>query len=62
MVGNSLKSDVLPVVELGGRGVYIPYHVTWAHEVVEHHPGQHNGYYELEHVGQLPELIEELKA
>lgn len=62
MVGNSLKSDVLPVVELGGHGVYIPYHVTWAHEVVEHHPGDHNGYHELEHIGQLPELIERLQA
>jgi putative hydrolase of the HAD superfamily len=62
MIGNSLKSDVLPVVELGGQGVYIPYHVTWAHEVVAHHPGRHNGYYELEHVGQLPALIEKLKA
>jgi putative hydrolase of the HAD superfamily len=62
MVGNSLKSDVLPVVELGGHGVYIPYHVTWAHEVVEHHPGEHNGYYELEHIGQLPKLVEKLQA
>ena len=32
MVGNSLKSDVLPVLEAGGAAVYIPYHVTWAHE------------------------------
>lgn len=32
MVGNSLKSDILPVVELGGKGVYIPYHLTWQHE------------------------------
>ncbi len=60
MVGNSLKSDVLPVLELGGQGVYIPYHVTWAHEAVEHHPGDHNGYHELEHIGQLPDLIERL--
>lgn len=34
MVGNSVKSDILPVLELGGRAVHIPYHVTWAHEVV----------------------------
>lgn len=34
MVGNSLKSDIAPVVELGGWGVYMPYHSTWAHEVV----------------------------
>jgi putative hydrolase of the HAD superfamily len=62
MIGNSLKSDVLPVMELGGFGVYIPYHVTWAHEVIEHHSGEHNGYYELEHIGQLPQLIRQLKG
>ncbi len=32
MVGNSLKSDILPVVQIGGWGVYIPYEHTWAHE------------------------------
>jgi len=35
MVGNSVRSDVLPVLELGGFGLHIPYHVTWDHEVVE---------------------------
>lgn len=32
MVGNSLKSDVLPVLEIGARAVYIPYRHTWAYE------------------------------
>lgn len=35
MLGNSIKSDVLPVLELGGYGIHIPYHVTWTHE--QHH-------------------------
>jgi putative hydrolase of the HAD superfamily len=35
MVGNSLKSDILPVLAIGGHGVHIPYHVTWEHERVE---------------------------
>jgi putative hydrolase of the HAD superfamily len=34
MVGNSVKSDILPVLALGARAVHIPYHLTWAHEVV----------------------------
>jgi putative hydrolase of the HAD superfamily len=34
MVGNSLKSDVLPVLELGGQAVHVPYHTTWAHEML----------------------------
>jgi putative hydrolase of the HAD superfamily len=33
MVGNSLRSDVEPVLRLGGWGVHMPYHVTWAHEL-----------------------------
>ena len=38
MVGNSVRSDVLPVLAAGGRAVHIPYHVTWALEEVEPHP------------------------
>ena len=35
MIGNSLKSDVIPVLNIGGRAIHIPYHTTWAHEQVE---------------------------
>jgi len=35
MVGNSLKSDVLPVLNIGGHAIHVPYHITWAHEKVE---------------------------
>lgn len=35
MVGNSLKSDVLPVLRIGGYAIHVPYHITWAHEVVD---------------------------
>ena len=35
MIGNSLKSDVLPVLNIGGYGVHIPYHTTWAHEAID---------------------------
>ena len=34
MIGNSLKSDILPVVHIGGCAVYIPYAITWVHEHV----------------------------
>jgi putative hydrolase of the HAD superfamily len=56
MVGNSLKSDILPVVELGGCAVYIPYENTWAHE---NDTATRGGYFELEHIGLLPEFIDE---
>ncbi len=32
MVGNSLKSDILPVIKLGAQAIHIPYHTTWVHE------------------------------
>ena len=35
MIGNSLKSDVLPVLELGGYGIHVPFHTTWEHEHVD---------------------------
>jgi len=35
MIGNSLKSDCVPVLELGGYAVHIPYHTTWAHEKID---------------------------
>ncbi|MEM8846950.1 MAG: HAD family hydrolase [Bacteroidota bacterium] len=34
MIGNSLKSDVLPILNLGARAIHIPFHTTWAHEMV----------------------------
>ncbi|EKD31412.1 MAG: hypothetical protein ACD_77C00336G0009 [uncultured bacterium] len=35
MIGNSFKSDILPVLEIGGNAIYIPAEVTWAHEIIE---------------------------
>lgn len=34
MIGNSLKSDVLPIVNIGAQAIHVPFHTTWAHEVV----------------------------
>ena len=36
MIGNSLKSDVLPVLSIGGYAAHIPFHTTWAHEKIDH--------------------------
>ncbi len=36
MIGNSLKSDVLPVLGIGGHAIHIPFHTTWAHEKIEY--------------------------
>jgi len=56
MIGNSLKSDVLPVLQLGGHAVHIPYHITWDHEKIDHHI-EHENFRQMEHAGQLLSLL-----
>ncbi|AEM71474.1 Haloacid dehalogenase domain protein hydrolase [Allomuricauda ruestringensis DSM 13258] len=34
MIGNSLKSDILPILNIGAQAVHVPFHTTWAHEMV----------------------------
>lgn len=60
MIGNSLKSDVIPVLDLGGHAVHIPYHVTWEHERVSGVPTGNERFHELESIKQLPGLLEKL--
>ena len=54
MIGNSLKSDILPVVDVGGRAIYVPYHTTARHERVQKDTG---GYEQLEHLNQVTALL-----
>jgi putative hydrolase of the HAD superfamily len=49
------------VLALGANAVYVPHHLTWVHEVAEPPPVGHPGYYELEHLGGLPALINQLE-
>jgi len=58
MVGNSLRSDILPVLQLGGHAVYIPSELTWEHERVEE--GSVEGYHKLRSMDELPALISQL--
>jgi putative hydrolase of the HAD superfamily len=62
MVGNSMRSDILPVLSLGGRAVYIPQESTWFHENAVEAPGDTWGYYVLEHFWQLPELLRKIEG
>jgi len=57
MIGNSLKSDVLPVLGIGGYAAHVPFHTTWAHEKIDH---------EVKHVNfsafeKITEILEKLK-
>ena len=51
MVGNSLRSDVLPLLGIGAQAVHVPYAVTWTHEQAD--PEPHHRYLTLERLGQL---------
>jgi putative hydrolase of the HAD superfamily len=60
MVGNSLKSDILPVLALGGVGTYVPYPLTWAHEQVEQLPPADGRFFQLKTMRELPDVVRAL--
>lgn len=61
MVGNSLRSDILPVIELGGRAIYVPNPLTWSHEHGEVPESGHGRFVEVGEIGQVPAAIERLE-
>ena len=50
-----------PPPAIGGEAVHVPYAITWVHEHVDVPPEQQGRYHELEHIGQLPALLERLE-
>jgi putative hydrolase of the HAD superfamily len=60
MVGNSLRSDVVPVLELGARAVHIPYQVTWHHEHVPDESLPRDGWYRIDSITELSRLLDTL--
>jgi putative hydrolase of the HAD superfamily len=62
MVGNSMRSDIVPVVQIGGRAVHVPYHVTWALEEIEPDDVPASGWWRIEHLDELPALLRTLEG
>jgi len=60
MVGNSLRSDVVPVVSLGAHAVHIPYEVTWHHEHVPEEELPNEGWQRVSTIRELPAILDEL--
>lgn len=60
MVGNSLRSDVLPVLEAGGHAVHVPYEICWVHERVSAEAQAAAHYHEVRHLRELPALLARL--
>ncbi len=55
MVGNAIRSDIAPVIEIGGSAVHIPYKVSWAHELMEMPDSER--IFELKSIKNLPDLL-----
>lgn len=53
MIGNSLKSDVLPVLDIGGSAIHVPFHTTWAHEEVADHQKETASFQTLSNLKEL---------
>jgi len=56
MIGNSLKSDILPILNIGGYGIHVPYHTTWQHEESEK-IAANNKFYEIEHISEILNIL-----
>lgn len=56
MIGNSIKSDILPVLEIGSFAVHVPYHTTWEHEQVDH-TLDHDKFFELTQLNEILKFL-----
>lgn len=56
MVGNSLKSDVLPVLEIGAIGIHVPYHTTWEYEKIDFEI-KHEKFFQVNQISDVLNLI-----
>ncbi|AJH13342.1 HAD family hydrolase [Myroides profundi] len=56
MIGNSLRSDILPVLELGGHAVHVPFHTTWLHEHVDHEI-VHPNFTSIKKLSEIKEIL-----
>ncbi|KQB36996.1 Hydrolase, haloacid delahogenase-like family [Flavobacterium daejeonense] len=56
MIGNSLKSDVLPVLNIGGHAAHVPFHTTWAHEKIDHEI-KHENFSAFENIKEVLKII-----
>jgi len=58
MVGNSVKSDVLPILALGGSAVHLPYLFTWGHEHADIPPAAEGRFFQASTLRELPGIVE----
>ena len=57
MIGNSLKSDVLPLIEIGASAVHVPFHTTWAHEEVSQQDAANSDYKTVQSIKDILPIL-----
>ncbi len=57
MIGNSIKSDVLPVINIGGFAAHVPFHTTWIHEEVKDDGLKKDCCYRLKNISEILDLL-----
>ncbi|UCG86514.1 MAG: HAD family hydrolase, partial [Gemmatimonadota bacterium] len=62
MVGDSLKSDILPVLEAGGRAIHVPYDSRWEYELLDERVPTRYRYSRVESLRDVPAQIEALES
>ena len=60
MVGNSMKSDILPALEAGAWAIHVPHDLNWALEHAEA-PLEHEKFHVLDHIGQVLSLLQQIQ-
>ena len=58
MIGNSLKSDILPICEIGGQAIHIPFHDTWVHEKMDKHTIGEYSFSEFSDISELKAFLD----
>ncbi len=57
MIGNSLKSDILPLINIGASAIHVPFHTTWAHETVDEDAIKDKGYKTVKQIKEILPLL-----
>ena len=57
MIGNSLKSDVLPLLKIGASAIHIPFHITWSHEEVSINETKNSNFHTLKNLNDILKIL-----
>jgi len=61
MVGNSLKSDILPLIGIGAQAIHVPFHITWQHEQVAPKESDDVNYVTVESLSEIINIFKDKK-